>query len=90
MATKCWFLEAPLYAQTTDEDEWDDEDLLSLLPPGVTFKDYAVCDSNVATAKTISDDWESYLLLVPELLRMVAVRISPPAQAMRMRARTAR
>ena len=62
----------------------------------VTFKDYAVCDitnvtnSNVATAKTISDDWESYLLLVPELLRMVAVRISPPAQAMRMRARTAR
>ena len=42
---KCWFPEVLLDAQTTDKDDWGDEDLLSLLPPSVTFKDYTSMSS---------------------------------------------
>ena len=34
---KCEFSDALLDAATTDDDEWDDADLLPLLPPGITF-----------------------------------------------------
>ncbi|KAI0213075.1 hypothetical protein LSAT2_001928 [Lamellibrachia satsuma] len=47
---------------TTDNDEWGDADLLPLLPPGITFKDYVASDSKVATQTTISDDWEGELV----------------------------
>ena len=36
---KCGFSDALLDAATTDDDEWDDADLLPLLPPDITFKD---------------------------------------------------
>ena len=37
-------------------------DLLPLLPPGITFKDYVASDSKVATQTTISNNWESELV----------------------------
>ena len=52
---KCRFSDVLLDAATTDDDEWDDVDLL----PGITFKYYVASDSKVATQTTISDDWES-------------------------------
>ena len=59
---KCGFSEALLDAATTDDDEWDDVDLLPLLPHGITFKDYVASDNKVAMQTTISEDWESELV----------------------------
>ncbi|KAI0215976.1 Tigger transposable element-derived protein 6 [Lamellibrachia satsuma] len=56
------FSEALLDAATTDDDEWDDADLLPLLPHGITFKDYVASDNKVAMQTTISEDWESELV----------------------------
>ena len=47
----------------TDDSDWDEEDLLPLMPPGKTFKEYVMYDDNVATEKPLDDNWENELML---------------------------
>ncbi|KAK3576221.1 hypothetical protein CHS0354_002825 [Potamilus streckersoni] len=44
-----------------EEEKWDEEDCLILIPHGTTLKDYVQCDDGLATEDTLSDDWESLM-----------------------------
>ena len=57
---KCGFLDAIVDASS--DDEWDEEDLRPLLPPGTSLRDYINSDDHVATQRTIDDNWERALL----------------------------
>ena len=46
----------------SSDDEWDEEDLRPLLPPGTSLRDYVDSDDHVATQRTINDNWELALL----------------------------
>ena len=49
-------------ASDHEDEMWDEEDLLPLLPPGTGLKDYAEWDDNLATGNTLGDDWEEELM----------------------------
>ena len=57
---KCGFSDAIVDASS--DDEWDEEDLRPLLPPGTSLRDYVDSDDHVATQRTIDDNWERVLI----------------------------
>ena len=62
---KCGFSDAIVDASS--DDEWDEEDLRPLLPPGTSLRDYVDSDDHVAMQRTIDDNWKKvcfYFLLI--------------------------
>jgi hypothetical protein len=47
--------------EDNDNDEWEEEDLLPLLPPGSTFRNFVDFDNNVATENTNLDNCDELL-----------------------------
>jgi hypothetical protein len=41
-----------------EEEDWDEEDLMPLLPAGSSMRDYATWDDALATEEPLSDTWE--------------------------------
>ena len=58
-SSKCGFSDAIVDASS--DDEWDEEDLRPLLPPGTSLGDYVNSDDHVATQRTFDDNWERAL-----------------------------
>ena len=57
----CGFATDALEVQDEDES-WDEEDLLPLLPGGTTLHDYANMDSDLVTQNNLGDDWEQAVI----------------------------
>ena len=57
---KCGFSDTIVDASS--DDEWDEDDLRPLLPPGTSLRDYVNSDDHVATQTTIDDNWERALI----------------------------
>ncbi|KAK3577519.1 hypothetical protein CHS0354_026475 [Potamilus streckersoni] len=58
---KCGFFQEVLGLAEAEEENWDEEDYLPLIPHETSLKDYVQCDDGLATEDTISDDWESLM-----------------------------
>ena len=57
---KCGLSDA--IVDVSSDDEWDEEDLRPLLPPGTSLRDYVNSDDHVATQRTNDDNWERALI----------------------------
>ncbi len=59
---KCGFTTDQPSTDTADDDLWDADDLLPLLPAGVTLQDYVAADDSLDTQNHYTDNWEQELM----------------------------